>query len=266
VEIEVDDEPTAARLAYVANSVGQSDIPRLATLRWRVDGAGPWTLFEQGDRVTTFHRFDDLLFVLYQRSYGRLNEHLALGGWLGLHGGLVTIDGRRVVLVGAKGAGKTTLMLHLLTDGWAVEGDEMVLARDGLAVALPRRFHVKPGTADLVAGLSDALDASPRTSLSDGTAIVGLDPADLGRPMATRPGPVDAAVILTANHAGAAGAEAISTVDLVAGVIDHVHPGSDSRPALFAALAALLGQAQGLRLDVGPLDDSVAALRAALAA
>ncbi len=261
--IEVDDPTTAARLAYVANSVAQEAVPVRATLRWHVEGGGPWQLSEEGDPVDGFDRFDDLLYVLYQRVYGRLADHLGLAGWLSLHGGLVTLGGRRLMVLGEKGAGKTTLLLRLLVDGEAVEGDEMVLARDGLAVALPRRLHVKPGTAALVPEAAEALERSPRTYIDDGTPVVALDPAALGRSVATAPGRVDAAVLLRAAHQRPSRLEPVATVDLVSQVVAHTQPPSDSRRALFSALAALLGQADGYLLDVGPLDEAVTLLHQA---
>ncbi len=244
----------------MANSVGQDDVELRDTLHWAVRGAGPWELLEEGDLVDRFDRADDLLFVLYQRVYGRLMDHLDLGGWLSLHAALATIGGRRVLLVGDKGAGKTTLAVRLLVDGFDVEGDEMVVTRDGVALALPRRFHVKPGTAELVPQIADALAASPRAGLDDGTSIVGLDPLDLGHPTRTAPGPVAGAVLLRANHGAGSTIEPIPTVDLVARCISHVRPGGDSRSQLFATLAALLGQVQGYEMAVGPLDDAVAVL------
>ena len=262
--MEVDDDPTAVRLAYVANSVDQQEVELKATLRWAVRGAGPWELLEEGDLVDRFERYADLLFVLYQRVYGRLMDHLDLGGWLSLHAALVTVGRRRVLLIGDKGAGKTTLALRLLVDGFDVEGDEMVVTRDGMAVALPRRFHVKPGTGELVPQAIDALTGSPRAALGDGTPIIGLDPVALGRPTRTRLAPVDGAVLLRANHGGGSIIEPIATVDLVARCIAHARPGGDSRSQLFATLAALLGQAEGYEMAVGPLDDAVAALKRVL--
>ena len=262
--MEVDDDATAARLAYVANSVDQRGVELKGTLRWAVRGAGPWELLEEGDLVDRFERYDDLLFVLYQRVYGRLMDHLDLGGWLSLHAALVTVGRRRVLLVGDKGAGKTTLALRLLVDGFDVEGDEMVVTRDGLAIALPRRFHVEPGTGDLVPQAADALAEAPRATLGDGTRIIGLDPVALGRPTHTRLAPVDGAVLLRANHGAGSIIEPIATADLVARCIAHARPGGDSRSQLFATLAALLGQVEGYEMAVGPLDDAVAVLEKVL--
>ncbi len=218
------------------------------TQRFGVAGTGPWVLSQGGDRVAAFRDLESLLFVLYRRCYGRAGEHLALAGWQTVHGGLVTIDGRRVLVVGDKGAGKTTLMMRLLADGHAVEGDENALTRDGLAVALPRRFHVKPGTAALVPELSDALADAPRTHLSDGTPIIGFDPTEAGLGAATRLAPVEVAVVLRSDAAEPRGWRPLSTVEAVQAAVTHAVATTDSRPALLAACAALLGQARGVEL------------------
>lgn len=250
IEIEVDDPATAQRLRYVTNSVQQIGVPILETHRWRVRGTGPWSLEENGDRVGRYERADNLLFVLYQRCYGRLAEQLALGGWLSIHGGLARISGRRVLVVGQKGVGKTTLMMRLLADGRAVEGDEQVLVRDGIAVALPRAFHVKPGTAALIPELAGALRRAPRTALSDGTPIIGFDPTTAGFAASTAPGPIDLTVVLRRTGADA-DVRALSTVATLQAMIEHALPFEDARARTVSACATLLGAMEGFEVQVG---------------
>jgi hypothetical protein len=265
VEIEVDDPVAGEQLRYLANSVEQRGIPTKGTHRWRVRGQGPWTLEEHGDHVGRYGRIDDLLFVLYRRCYGRLGEHLQLGGWVALHGGLVRVAGRRAVVVGQKGAGKTTLMMQLLVAGHAVEGDEQVLTRGGLAVALPRAFHVKPGTADLLPQLAPVLRRSPATALSDGTPIVAFDPVAAGFEAATSVAPIDVAVVLRRRDGSGAGVRPLTTVAAAEAVVAHALPYDDSRVHLLQACARLLATARGFEVRGGDLAATARQLAEAVA-
>jgi hypothetical protein len=185
-------------------------------------------------------------------------------GFVSLHGGLATIAGRRVVLVGDAGVGKTTLLLRLLHDGHVVEGDEMVLTKDGEAMAVARNLHVKQGTAALVPELARNWDSLPATATSAGATIRAFSPSDAGFGWQLALAPVDVAVLLVADHGERASTRPLTSVELVRGFVDHAAAASESRPALLRALSSLLGQAGGIELTVGDLSDSAQALVAAL--
>jgi hypothetical protein len=71
-------------------------------------------------------------------------------GLFHLHGAaVVSPNGRRVLIPGTGGAGKTTLALALVRAGWSYLSDDAVLLRDGspAVIGLPREFHVAPATA-----------------------------------------------------------------------------------------------------------------------
>lgn len=120
---------------------------------------------------------------------------------LRVHAGMATLGGRRVLFVGRKSAGKTTLMLQLLLDGVEVHGDEMVLvSRDLLATPLPRRFHVRPGSFGLLPALASVVPALPVQSDAKGHVVHALSPTDLGRPWRIFSAPVDAIVFIRPAH------------------------------------------------------------------
>ncbi len=82
-------------------------------------------------------------------------------GFFHLHGGaLVRGDGRRVLILGEGGSGKTTLTLSLLDDGALRLGDDTLFfsSRRGLGriqlFGFPRPFHVAPATARAFPALS----------------------------------------------------------------------------------------------------------------
>lgn len=122
---------------------------------------------------------------------------------LRLHAACADPGGRRVLFVGRKRAGKTTLMLRLLRDGVPVRGDELVmLEADGTALPLPRRFHVRPGSFPLCPELADVQAAAPRLRLPGGGTAYALAPDELGHAWSIAPAPVDALVFLKPNHGG----------------------------------------------------------------
>ena len=60
-------------------------------------------------------------------------------------------DGRTMVILGASGAGKTTLAMSALVAGWVVLADDhLVVDRSGRCFGLPRRMRVYPSTIGLV--------------------------------------------------------------------------------------------------------------------
>jgi hypothetical protein len=172
------DEIVRDKLGYLANHAEQPAVA-LGRLRYRVDVATP----------------DDVLYVLYQRVHRWVIDHLALAGWVHLHAALARIGDRRIVLVGPKGRGKTTLALRLLFDGFEVEGDESVFVRGADVVALPRRFHLKVGAEQIVPELAPLVDALPSTT-GDGEPIRAFDPAIAGWPWRLSLGPIHAVAVL----------------------------------------------------------------------
>jgi hypothetical protein len=214
-----------------------------------------------------------VVFVVYQRCYGRASETLQRAGWVGLHGGLATVDGVRVLVAGPKGSGKTTLALRLLFDGHAVEGDERVYLRGGDAVALPRRFHCKPGVGELVPELAPLLDSLPTTTAwFDGSpqTITAFDPTDAGLSWELRCGAVDACVLLAPPATGIDQSgphiEPLPTAAALPSLTEHLfdHPGLET-PAIASTVAALLRRAPVFRLQRGTPSATVHALRETLA-
>jgi hypothetical protein len=117
-----------------------------------------------------------------------------------VHGASLVHEGRRVILVGRKGAGKSTLTLHLLARGFEVEGDEHVVLREGDLIARPRRMRIKPGSLPFVPEFTDAVLNSPAVPDAFGTTVYAVDPAISGRPWRVRAGRADHIVFLAPNH------------------------------------------------------------------
>jgi len=252
VEVEIEDEGLVSGMRYLANGAEQPLTPR-TTLHYAVLGHGPYELREEGDHLATVGRPDDVLYLVYRRCHARLLEHLALGGWAAVHGGIVRVGSRRALVIGDKGAGKTTLLLRLLHDGHAVEGDEMVFFRAGTAICLPRNFHVKPGTPALVPELADGWELLPTIAMDDGTVVTAFDPSAAGFAWRLALAPVDIAFVLRPDHGGTAGCRPLGALELTQAVATRTFPAAMAAKMLLRACSALVAGAAGHELTVGEL-------------
>jgi len=259
VDITAEDDRLASKLAYLTVSAA-SDLSTDEHVGYHVSGTGPYVLATDGGEPEGAQTPDDVLFLVYRDCYGRLMRRMQTAGWLAIHGGLVWVAGRRLLVIGQKGAGKTTLMLRLLHDGHRVEGDELVFTREGLAMALPRLFHLKPGTETLIPELAGRLEEAPFTLLTDGGRITGFDPTVAGFDWRIDSGPIDGVVVLRAGHDGPTSTRPLSSVDLALHVLDHAFPASPSRPDTLRACAQLVADIDGTELVAGTVKSSATAL------
>lgn len=62
------------------------------------------------------------------------------GSLFAIHGALIAKDKRYVLVVGSKGSGKTSSMLHALKKQWGIFTDELVLVDKNYKVSVLRRF------------------------------------------------------------------------------------------------------------------------------
>ena len=95
-----------------------------------------YTVAEEGDRFAVAATPELAAEAIAARARRRALELAALKGWVRLRGGLLDLAGKRILLVGPPGSGKTVLLLRVAGRGGAPQGDESVLLRDGLALAV----------------------------------------------------------------------------------------------------------------------------------
>lgn len=178
-----------------------------------------------------------------------------------VHGASLVMEGRRVLVVGEKGAGKSTLTLHLLSRGFEVEGDEHVVLRENDLIARPRRMRVKPGSLPFVPALAEAVLGSPMVQDPFAGPVYAVDPAVAGRPWRIAPGRADLLVFLAPNHGGGSTMTPIGPEEAFRGLAEHCLLPSTGQGAASARLYRLAAATPAARLSVGDLGEAEAALR-----
>ncbi len=257
VEIRYQDSALANTLRYLAENARQAMGPR-KTLGYGIQGFGPYNVLEEGDFLEAVETRDDVLHLIYARVYRRTLERFVLSGWTVLHGAVSRIGDRRLLFLGHKGVGKTSLATRLLFSGHGVEGDEIVLERDSQVIALPRAFHLKPGIERQVPELRSVMEQLPAKS-SGAIDILALDPAELGFDWRINLGPVDTLIWLTANHGGQTQLEPRSPFAMIQHVLESSLGWGETRDVLVAT-ASRLGGDGGYELVLGDVHTAVARL------
>lgn len=188
----------------------------------------------------------------------------ALDGHALLHAGCATFRGRGVLFAGAGRSGKTTLMTRLLYEGYAVQGDDTVVLRDGRATAFPRRFRIRRGTLALVPQLSSRTPPWAVDSPPNGYHVVVVDPAELGFSWRIAPVPVDVVFFLSPAHGSPSRAVPCPRYDMASRLMSQsIAPAAGAR-AWIREIATLVGRADCHVLELGELDSAVRAVNDAL--
>jgi hypothetical protein len=239
----------------------------------RVEGAPAWTsLAFRGERAPMFAlRGEHCLFALVP-GWRKAVALLLLQRLMRLrrdaiffHAASVAVDGAGAMLVGPKGAGKSTLALALATRGHGLLGDEHACYLPATGELLPfrRPLGIKPGPRARTA--QAALDRAGRDPEREGMMRVPLEEL-LAAPA---PGPVPLRAVVFLRGFG----------DVVG--VERVEAGRDELAALqpvgssFANAAAtervfqlvqMLGHSRVFRVRAGFPDDTAAAVEAALLA
>jgi len=225
----------------------------------RPSGGDELTLTEEGDALDVVAGATAAADAIHVRAHRRAFELASLAGWARLHAATVDLDDSRVLIVGPSGAGKTTLAVRLLLDGADVQGDESVLVRRGVTLAVPRALHLKPGAARWLPELLDVVPTLPVVG-----DVTVLDPARLGRPLVLREASVDHVVLL-----GGPDPDGVDCADLDGGAVleallTDAFPLTETKARMVSVVAGAMVHARGHRLTSGPPGAMVEALRRAI--
>jgi hypothetical protein len=174
-----------------------------------------------------------------------------------LHAASLRRRGRRVLIAGPEGAGKTTLALRLIREGYELEGDEHVIVDCGGVVARPRACRVKESSLNLLSEFAEAISSAPFYVDGRGRKIFNVDPRSVGGSWCIQSGKVDRVIVLTPNHGGYSSLQPISATVLAQALLSGLQLRASGAGSLIAAVAGLVRHAKGYDLSLGDHDGAV---------
>jgi GTPase SAR1 family protein len=175
-----------------------------------------------------------------------------------IHAASLRHKGRRILLVGPKGSGKTMLTLHLIREGYEIEGDENVFVTSDGVAPRPRGLRVKESAVAFLPHLGEALSEAPYYGSVPGLRVYNLDPRRAGASQwRIEQGSVDAVVLLHANHGGYSSLRPVSSLSLVRDVMAECGLPQTERAQAVAAITKAIGKAKGFDLSLGELAGAV---------
>ncbi|MDE8349635.1 MAG: hypothetical protein POG74_09160 [Acidocella sp.] len=199
------------------------------------------------------------IVAVQEHLHSRLFMEALAGERAILHGACLLAQGRRVLLVGPKAAGKSTLTLALGLAGFAIEGDEnLFVMREGVS-ARPRACRVKESSVEVLPALVPLLVDAPFVTDYQGRNIYNLPPDRLGVPWHIATGKVTAVIMLHANHGGMSSIRRLPPLLLTQALMNEM-VFTEGKSAGIAGVAGLAA-ARGYDLSVGNLAAAVACVQ-----
>jgi hypothetical protein len=162
--------------------------------------------------------------------------------------------GQRGLLVGDAGFGKTTLVLRLIGEGFAIEGDELAVVGQGWTIALPRRLRVRRESLRWVPHLAAEIETAPAIRDWDGRTIYSIDPGLGRRAWRIERGPVDHLIFIEPNHGGSSVMGALTADQAFTRLIDKAYMPPSGKAAAAASLRLLALGGHSWKLQLGDLD------------
>lgn len=196
-----------------------------------------------------------------------LTEHYCgcVGEGFLAHGALVSLAGKRVFLGGEPGAGKTTLTLALVGQGFAYGGDDIVhISADGRACAIPFAAAAKSGAWELIRDYVPGFDRLVIHEREDGKLVRYVAPAELDD---LGPRRIDLFLLLNRKQGASAHFDPLTQLQALCALLES---GYSKRGAISAhtleKLAGALAAANCARFRYDDPAEAVTAIRSMLRA
>ncbi len=181
-----------------------------------------------------------------------------------LHAAVLRRGSKRVLLGGTESAGKTSLALRLVQNGFDLEGDEHVFLEDDGVIARPRACRVKETSLALLPELAPSIAAAPVYVDEYGRRTFNVDPRLIGGTWRIAKGPVDTVIMLQPNHGGYSSVRPTSPLAVAQAIMSEFGLRESGRGASISAVAQLVSHAKIYDLSLGDYDTAIKCVNRAL--
>ncbi len=197
----------------------------------------------------------NLMWFIHKDALGCITDRVRV------HAGCAEWEGKRFLVVGDKGTGKTTLMVTLLMVGFRVIGDELVLVRNGKALPFPRRFHIKQESTGLLRSMAGLIDSLPYNWTSYGHKMYSFTPLDAGLGWVIDEADVRAVFYLVPNHGGDTRIEECPKYLMVSRVMPMSFLSEKDDHLKIKHLCRMIDNAECFTIYIGGLEGAISGLR-----
>jgi hypothetical protein len=260
-EIRTNSQHVINRLSYITQRAEQ-DMPVVhrftVTITWTGD-----EFRLSGDGIDDFElSATSTLEALYQHLHhcalAAMPDHIRMRAVTG------TYAARSFLIAGPARAGKTTLALHLMLGGLDIGGDELVLLRDRMAVAFPRKFYAREDSIGHVPGLRANDRFAVCVSNPREGRVVGLDPLEFGKPWRIAPASVSKIFYIEPNYGARTTLRRCGKVDMIQRILPQCTPPISGRRDWLSDLCATVEGANTFVVELGDLKTALAAIAGVL--
>jgi hypothetical protein len=181
-----------------------------------------------------------------------------------LHAACVRRHGRRLLLIGSKGSGKSTLTLRLAHAGYEIEGDEHVFLESSGVIARPRACRIRESSLRHLPEMAGMIAEAPSYRDYHGDKIFNVDPGSLGASWRIEPGKADYVFVLRPNHGGYSSIRPVQPSALVQFLMSETGWREAHRRSSVANIAALAASVRAFDLSLGDHSTALRCINLAL--
>jgi hypothetical protein len=252
-------ESVAKQLAFIKQDA-QQDFPIRSESVFDIRREGEqFQIFYNGRFCKSTSNGSSLIYNLLGLIHGRVFEDIA--ETIRIHAGCGEYKDKRFLMVGDKGAGKTTLMTRLLFEGFRIDCDELVIFQNDEVTPFPRRFLIKESSIDLLPQVESMIDSVPFIQVEDGSKIYSFSPSDAGFSWRIETRRIDKIFFLESNYGGETRVEKCPKYLMVQKVMPRTFLSITHDHLKIRPLCRLIDKSDCHILHVGNLDGAIASIR-----
>ena len=223
---------------------------------------GRCRIYEEGIEIGETYVGNPLTDFLHHRLF--LRSLAARPNAAALHAASLRRHGRRILIAGTQGAGKTTLALLLIRAGYDFEGDEHVFLVHDCVIARPRACRLKETSLPLLSPFVNNIASAPAYVDDQGLKVFNLDPRMIGGSWRIEQGDADAVIVLRPNHGGYSSIRCMQPMALAQALVSEMGLRESGRGASIGAVAKLVSKAKAFDLSIGDPETALACIHRAV--